>query len=136
MTPLSTGEVLDRAADRVAAGWTQGAFARTADGELTGWRMDNAVCFCVSGAISRESQGTWGAWNAFDAYTRQRGFRHMAEFNDAPGQTKARVVRALRTVANMHRTASSVGMEAEGRNAPNPDPLRAAANTARAGGEG
>jgi hypothetical protein len=108
---MTVGDVLNAAADLIEkpGAWTQGCFARDPKGKQTGWRMDNAACFCVSGAISRESGGSWEAWYRFDGYTRQRGFRHMAEFNDAPGRTQSEVVAALRQAAQQAASTQSGG---------------------------
>ncbi len=92
-------EVLEAAADLLEkpGAWTQGCFARNAEGrKVDMWSLE-ASCFCVSAAIQKsEGPRRFGAWDRFDGYIRQRGFRHMAEFNDAPGRTQAEVVAALR----------------------------------------
>jgi len=80
--------------------WTRGCYARTEKGNQIGPLEANAKCWCVSGAIQKieiEGGKRWSAWNVFDAYTRKRGFRHMADFNDQKSQ--AEVVRALRDAA-------------------------------------
>lgn len=105
----TVADILTAAADLIApeGGWTQGTFARDSEGKQTGWRDPEAACFCVSGAIARANGGLWTAWNAFDAYCRKRGFRHMAEFNDEPRRTQAEVVAALRQAAEKARLAVS-----------------------------
>lgn len=98
---MNVSEILNKAADLIEpeGAWTQGHFARRADGAKTGWTEEDASCFCVSGAIKRVAPASWEAWNKFDAYCRQRGFAHMATWNDAPERTQAEVVAALRAAA-------------------------------------
>lgn len=94
-------EVLNKAADLIEPPfkWTQGHFARASNNCPIGPLEDNAVCWCVSGAIQKiEGRVSHEAWNAFDAYCRKRGFRHMADFNDT--KTQAEVVAALRDAAS------------------------------------
>ena len=98
----SIAATLNKAADLIEpeGAWTQGHFARHKNGNPIGPFEDNAACWCASGAIQRiEGRARWGAWDAFDGFIRQRGFDHMATFNDAPGRAQAEVVAALRQAA-------------------------------------
>lgn len=95
-------EILNAAADLLEkpGAWTQGTFARSEDGQRVDMWSQEAKCFCVGAAIQRiEGRHRYGAWNRFDGLTRQRGFRHMAEWNDDPKRTQAEVVATLRQAA-------------------------------------
>jgi hypothetical protein len=113
----TVADILTAAADLIAkpGAWTQGTFARTENGKNTGWKEDDAECFCVAGAILRV--GGAGhlnrAWNVFDDWTRSKGFRHLAGWNDDPKRTQEEVVAALRAVAEKATTANSVGTETQ-----------------------
>jgi hypothetical protein len=99
-------EKLERAAVIVERGWTQGTFARNEAGERVDMWTKEATCFCVSAALQKvDGRNRSDAWNRFDGYARKRGFRHMADFNDAPGRTQAEVAQALRQCAlNLNET--------------------------------
>lgn len=100
----SVTEKLNKAADFIeSTGWSQGTFARDEEGRRTDMWGEHAKCFCVSGAIQRiEGRSRWGAWNAFDAYCRKKGYRHMADFNDDPKTTKTDVIKALHRAAKLN----------------------------------
>lgn len=103
---LSVSEVLSRAADLLEkpGAWTQGCYARDEGGKPTDMWGDDPVCFCVSASIQKvEGRHRSSAWNRFDGYTRRRGFRHMADFNDHPGRTQAEVVSALRAASEVSK---------------------------------
>ena len=51
MAEMKTYDVLRRAADLVDQGWTQGAFARLADGQSCRSRDSDAASFCLVGAL-------------------------------------------------------------------------------------
>lgn len=98
----AVAQILNAAADLIEkpGAWTQETFARDATGRRVDMWSEDAKCFCVSSAIQRvEGRFRRGAWNKFDGLTRQRGFRHMADWNDHPGRTQAEVVAALREAA-------------------------------------
>lgn len=110
----TVADILTAAADLIEkpGAWTQGAFARTLDGGPAIWTDDDAACFCVAGAIERVG-GTASrnrAWDFFNDWTVKRGFRHLANWNDAPERTQAEVVAALRAAAaKAATTENSVG---------------------------
>lgn len=113
-SPNTVADILTAAADLIEkpGAWTQGAFARDEHGCSTGWRSEDAKCFCVSGAITRAGDRPAGlnrAWQVFNDWTIKRGFSHLARFNDAPGRTQAEVVAALREAAALARVADSAG---------------------------
>lgn len=105
--PKTVADILAAAADLIdkPGAWTQDTFARDASGKRTGLDDPDATCFCVAGAILRIEGKSYRAWNVFDAYTRKRGFRHMADFNDQGSQFV--VVAALRAAAEKARTDAS-----------------------------
>ena len=101
--------ILNAAADLIEpqGAWTQGCFARHSNDNPVGPLEPEARCWCVSGAIQRASGATrWNAWNAFDAYTRKKGYRHMADFNDTA--TQGEVVQALRFVAKANEKMAAL----------------------------
>lgn len=124
--PKTVADILTAAADLIErpGGWTQGVFARDANGCNAGWRQENAECFCVSGALSRVGGHPEFnlAWQAFNSWTMRRGFPHLAKWNDAPERTQAEVVAALRAAAKKARTAVE-GPTVGTSNASEPKPL-------------
>lgn len=104
-------DTLTRVADLLARpnGWTTGVFCRNPGGESVERFDPTRSCFCVSGAL-REVTGTtdYLAWNAFDAYTVKKGYRHMAEWNDDPARTQDEVVAALRFVAKAYEKRANL----------------------------
>jgi hypothetical protein len=104
-------DVLDRAADLLEqpGKWTQGAAARTADGEMTFAADPAAACFCMWGAIARVSDD----YEAIDCrpirmITQPLGCAatpgNLGRYNDKLGRTQAEVVAALRSAATAART--------------------------------
>jgi hypothetical protein len=95
---MSALEVLQKARELIAkpGGWTQGAYARTADGFLISERNDNASCFCSVGAVSRSSDISEDIGSAFDFLHNAMPPRFTAAgiigFNDSPDTTQADVV--------------------------------------------
>lgn len=112
MTPA---DVLERAAALIEqpGKWTQGAFARAANGNPIGPLSPNATCWCAYGAIGRATGDGWPAVEAVGAFgcsvpnpdgRPQRDA--IAIWNDAPERTAAEVAAALRACAAKLRQES------------------------------
>jgi len=91
----TTIEILKEARELIAKpnGWTQGTYARNADGLIVYPNSHHAVCFCTWGALiavdeHQESFQPDGAQPALDDVTNG----NFVAFNDAPGRTQAEVV--------------------------------------------
>lgn len=54
--PPRTIELLDRTRELLAQGWTQGAWARNAQGATTAIWSPLATCYCFDGAMDRAMQ--------------------------------------------------------------------------------
>ena len=94
-------EVLQKAKEKVAEGWCQGALARWSDGRVlaTGpidaGRLDTAAAVCVSGAI-QNCVGTNDNLEALAFMFLQRAIQDGAAcWNDAPGRTQVEVLDAF-----------------------------------------
>jgi hypothetical protein len=95
---MSVADSLEKAADLIEpeGAWTQGCYARLADGETTGSFNPDAVCWCALGAI----QKTGGGRDAFSAlYDMMPADGLVSPWNDAPERTQAEVVAKLREAA-------------------------------------
>ena len=95
----NTIRVLERAAELVEQGWTQGFVARTASGNECDSYHSQACVWCAIGALERSLYETGGR-SFFDAHHKLQiasGDRGMlSEWNDAPERTQAEVVAAFR----------------------------------------
>lgn len=115
---MNVADILDKAADLIEpeGAWTQGAFARTADGEScsSGSSDPRAVCWCVGGAINRAS----GQERPTDAHNVFQRLIPCGEFewNDAPERTQAEVVAKLREAARLAREGSPMLSQGEASN--------------------
>ena len=92
-------EILNKAADLVGKGWTQGARYRNEFGHGS-WDMpDTVTSRCMVGAIDEVGGEETAA--SYEAY--KRLYRHLGVdpegWNDIPGRTKETVVKALRKAA-------------------------------------
>lgn len=98
-------DVLLRAAEIIEpeGAWTQSWFAKTAEGEPCGVFEPSAVCWCVSGAIQRASDGnghaTYAAMVALERHLRLPGYSPVTFWNDSLQRTQAEAVAALRAAA-------------------------------------
>ena len=106
MTPPSTvADTLDAAAELLSkpGAWTQGAYARDADGEDLLDANDNlmvppeAVCFCLYGAVAYIEDDTVRGGEACQ-YLERLGIS-ATEWNDEPERTQDEVVAKLREAA-------------------------------------
>ena len=95
-------EVLQKAKEKVAEGWCQGALARWSDGRVlaTGpidaGRLDTAAAVCVSGAIQNYVGTTDNHLEALAFMFLQLAIRDGAAcWNDAPGRTQVEVLDAF-----------------------------------------
>lgn len=95
--------VLNRAAELVERGWVQCVSALDWDGRAVSPLDPAAVCFCLSGAVTRATcdvaRGSFGVeLNAREviAKTLPPPYRRLPGFNDASGRTKADVIAVLR----------------------------------------
>jgi hypothetical protein len=88
----TTIEILKEARELIAkeGGWTQGWYARDADGAETLSSSEAAVCFCIIGAFRRVSHDEIG--HAQYALSQLLDGWSIPTFNDAPGRTQAEVV--------------------------------------------
>lgn len=109
MGDLTVSDVLSKAADLIEpeGAWTQGTWARRADGSTPYGEIsdEDAVCFCALGAIWR----VCGAINitanrAEDALGTVLGKFTVGEWNDLNGRTQAEVVAALREASKRAST--------------------------------
>lgn len=100
----TTLEILRRARERLSdpARWTQGAYARDADGFTTAMYDDDAVCWCLVGAISKETNILNLPWygdgeKAVNFLSKQVSTL-VSEFNDTHthGEVLALLDRAIR----------------------------------------
>ena len=91
--------------------WTQGHWARDANGYGVGTRDSRAVCWCLRGAIDKRLQGsdqpTFDAiYRAFDKAIgcaweegRTDNHVHFVAWNDRPGRTVREVIELCEKVA-------------------------------------
>lgn len=107
MTKRITADViLDRAADLIepAGRWTQRAAARGADGQKEEYGADEAVCWCLAGAVGKVKSRDKGWGVPVESYVlRAIGEKSAAMWNDAPERTQAEVVAKLREAAELAR---------------------------------
>jgi hypothetical protein len=102
---VTPAEILTKAADLIEpeGAWTQASFARVASGEKTVPEDPAAVCWCLSGALSRvSSEAVFKDRSAaFDALYLALDDDGVFGWNDAPGRTQAEVVAKLREAATL-----------------------------------
>lgn len=92
---MTVSEIREAAARLLEQGWTQGYFAKDADGEACSGADPRAVCFCMAGALMRlAKQGD--ASRAYCEVKRELGVQVLSDYNDAPGRTQSEVVAAMR----------------------------------------
>ena len=117
-------EVLALAASKVetVGMWTKGQFARGADGKKRHYLDDDAVCWCVNGAIYKAAHELIGeaekligpsknrrlvsldgasiaAISAVNRRAIAEGYACAADWNDAPDRTQIQVASALRELS-------------------------------------
>ena len=94
----TTLDILRHARGLIEQGWTQGAFARDADGHGVNHRNSRAVCFCGVGAIRRAADDlrmprrlTAAAWKVLDDVCPDQELLAMG-WQDEPGRTQSEVL--------------------------------------------
>lgn len=94
-------QILRRAADLVAQGWTQGWYATDANGNAFAPDHPNACKFCAIGAIKNAAaeQGSGYLPDILHHFSKHEGIHDIAEWNDDPSRTQGQVVAALRNAA-------------------------------------
>jgi hypothetical protein len=103
MKALRTAADLRAARERIAHGWTQGAFARDAAGNVTEDKRPDAVCFCALGALQldwySDQPSVEALANAVEVVpvgcsplTIISPFTIVSHFNDLPTTTQADVL--------------------------------------------
>ena len=92
----TTAEKLIAARKLIEQGWTQGTYARDANGEDVDATDDRAVCWCSYGAIVRAYDEDFEAAEAArDVLRAAVGTKYAASWNDAPERTQAEVLQAF-----------------------------------------
>lgn len=95
MTQLLDDLIAARALIDAPEKWTQGVYARDADGEELGFCDDSSVCFCVEGAIyTAINRGHSSAVDTAMAALMSMSpcIQNLAQWNDAPDRTHADVM--------------------------------------------
>jgi hypothetical protein len=101
--------LLDRSADRIATGWTQGAEARTADGHIadpwsgtaTSWSLLGALVAALEESSADEQTRLHALAQALDALARFVDDDSLAAWNDRSTQTCSHVLQTLNAAANV-----------------------------------
>lgn len=77
-------------------GWTQGYYARDAEGRKTTIRDPATACVCLLGAVQKcyrpNPYRTDEYWAVLDRIADELGGLRAARWNDAPGRTKEEVI--------------------------------------------
>jgi hypothetical protein len=107
---MTISEILEEAARLVRGGWTKGAEARSADGDIVHVASDEATQFCVLGALQRvmvKGMAYRGflALNIFQAYVRNqlKGGASMSYWNDQFAKDGESVAIALENCASAYK---------------------------------
>lgn len=104
--------VIDKAIELIETkGWTQGAYARLANGDKTEYTDTAAVCYCISGAMNcaakqlKNEENDYdeiflkGWWTITDVLRNREGGKAWDQpvyWNDESGRTKEEVVELLK----------------------------------------
>ena len=91
-------------------GWTQHTHARDANNDECAYNADDAVCWCLLGAIGKVrfdkerppgfvDQTHWLEWQLLDQMRNITGSRDVVEWQDSPGRTVNEVISMLRDAA-------------------------------------
>jgi hypothetical protein len=98
--------ILECAAELIETkGWTQGSYARDANGEAVDLLDKNAECFCIIGALSHVS---WGydfniRCKAYQFATNILHDKSLLPWNDDPARTKEEVITFLKSASELAR---------------------------------
>lgn len=90
---MTTIEILKGARALIEKGWCQGRYATDTNGAPASERSDNAVCFCISGALFRLGAGA-GAPASY-AVRAAIDYAYLVAWNDKRGRTKEQVLAAF-----------------------------------------
>src|SRR5215510_9152762 len=103
MTENDTSQILRDAAEIVARGWCQGAWAQDKNDESVAPCSDDAVKWCAIGALilAVRSQPCPDIAGALTALGRAIRMASASQWNDNPKRTQAQVVNALRRAARL-----------------------------------
>lgn len=105
MTKRKVLQILRKARKLLAKGWTQRTFAKDKDGVPVTWDSQQAVCFCLGGALRRASQdaGKPYGWESACELRRALGITDaVAEWNDAETRKQRHVLARLdRAIAKL-----------------------------------
>lgn len=112
MTNEEILRIIDGARPLIEAGWTQGAYARDAVGDIAYFSGREATCYCIVGALLRAQAAPMGKGDVsvvvdqihlrgFPRWTRPSAI-HV--WNDAPTRTKEDVLAVLDRTAEALRS--------------------------------
>lgn len=103
---MSIVQVLTEARSMIEKGWTQGWFAKTADGERVLEKNPKAVCWCMAGAYWATAPD-WSARNDAEGFLRQAtGDESITNWNDTPGRTQQEVLAAYDKAIELAKEAA------------------------------
>lgn len=105
---LTAADVLERAADKLTpdGAWTQGDWAKNAEGESVEPTSPDATCWCVRGALAAASGDEYGIYGPASEYV-ERLVQLPVHWNDTPGRTQSEVVAKLREAAALARAEAA-----------------------------
>lgn len=103
---ITVADVLKETRRVIAAGWTQGVFARDADGYGAPVYTQEACSFCLVGAVLKAQKNLDAAEEvrvgAIGLIQRQAGVQYLHKFNDVPERTQEDVLGLLdKTIENL-----------------------------------
>lgn len=110
MTKEEILRIVEGARPLIEAGWTQGAYARDAEGDIAYFSGREATCFCIVGALLRAQNAPLGKGDVSEVVNQihLRGFSRWTApsaihiWNDVPQRTKEDVLAVLdRTAASL-----------------------------------
>jgi len=103
---MQTHEILTAAADLLdkPGAWTQGVFALDSEGNETYSAGDDAVCWCVLGALNRVKALDGSPYSFLGQVI---GVSPIDVWNDDPTRTQSEVVSALRKASELAQRAAT-----------------------------
>lgn len=99
--PTYIARLLDQAAQFADSQWTQGCYARNAQGAAVHWDDPGAVQFCASGRLFKTTQNLKSSPDLYHAVAESLpGYRgNLGGWNDVPGRTPEQVRQLFRQTA-------------------------------------